>query len=174
MKAVTWAHSPNEEMGLLKALVDAAGRWRRGLPVSQDRGRGSASRVPAPGPAGGSGPQRERGRDPGIQQGRGRRRRGRPGRAGRTTTASSSWSGIPWQTTGRGLRGPGGALRLPGKLLRPKAAKNAHFVLPITTFAEQEGSYTNVQGRVQRFWPGVRPPGSARPGGSFWEPSWRS
>ena len=43
------------------------------------------------------------------------------------------------------------------------AAQNAHFVLPIATFAEQEGSYTNVQGRVQRFWPGLRAPGAARP-----------
>jgi NADH-quinone oxidoreductase subunit G len=45
-----------------------------------------------------------------------------------------------------------------------EAATNAHFVLPLTTFAEQEGSYTNVQGRVQRFWPGIRSPGSSRPG----------
>jgi NADH-quinone oxidoreductase subunit G len=44
-----------------------------------------------------------------------------------------------------------------------KAAKHAHFVIPTTTFAEQEGSYTNVQGRVQRFWPAIRSPGSARP-----------
>jgi hypothetical protein len=44
------------------------------------------------------------------------------------------------------------------------ATANAHIVLPITTFAEQEGSFTNVQGRVQRFWPGIRAPGSARPG----------
>jgi NADH-quinone oxidoreductase subunit G len=44
------------------------------------------------------------------------------------------------------------------------AMKNAHFVLPITTFAEQEGSYTNVQGRIQRFWPGIRSPEMARPG----------
>jgi len=45
-----------------------------------------------------------------------------------------------------------------------RAASNAHFVLPIPTFAEQEGTYTNVQGRVQRFWPGLRAPGNARPG----------
>jgi NADH-quinone oxidoreductase subunit G len=50
-----------------------------------------------------------------------------------------------------------------GTHLSPAAA-NAHIVLPITTFAEQEGSFTNVQGRVQRFWPGIRAPGSARPG----------
>ena len=45
----------------------------------------------------------------------------------------------------------------------PEAAAQAHFVLPVTTFAEQEGSFTNVEGRVQRFWPALQPPGIARP-----------
>lgn len=39
----------------------------------------------------------------------------------------------------------------------------AHVVLPITTFAEQEGTFTNLQGRVQRFWPALQGPGAARP-----------
>ena len=43
------------------------------------------------------------------------------------------------------------------------AARNADFVLPVTTFAEEEGSFVNVQGRVQRFWQGLQAPGSARP-----------
>ena len=43
------------------------------------------------------------------------------------------------------------------------AARNADFVLPITTFAEEEGTFVNVQGRVQRFWQGLQAPGSARP-----------
>ncbi|MSR22943.1 MAG: 2Fe-2S iron-sulfur cluster binding domain-containing protein [Gemmatimonadetes bacterium] len=43
------------------------------------------------------------------------------------------------------------------------AASSAHAVLPVTTFAEGEGTFANVEGRVQRFWPGVRPPGLARP-----------
>lgn len=43
------------------------------------------------------------------------------------------------------------------------AAANADFVLPVTTFAEQEGTFVNVQRRVQRFWPGLRAPGEARP-----------
>lgn len=46
---------------------------------------------------------------------------------------------------------------------RPAAAEHAHFVLPMTTFAEQEGTFTNVDGRVQRFWPALAPPGMARP-----------
>jgi NADH-quinone oxidoreductase subunit G len=43
------------------------------------------------------------------------------------------------------------------------AAERAHLALPITTFAEQEGSFTNRDRRVQRFWPGLQPPGAARP-----------
>jgi NADH-quinone oxidoreductase subunit G len=43
------------------------------------------------------------------------------------------------------------------------AARNAHFVLPVTTFAEQEGTFTNFEGRVQRFWPALQPPPLARP-----------
>jgi len=43
------------------------------------------------------------------------------------------------------------------------ATGGAHFVLPTTTFAEQEGTFTNLEGRVQRFWPGVDAPGMARP-----------
>ncbi|MDR0786545.1 MAG: (2Fe-2S)-binding protein [Gemmatimonadota bacterium] len=49
-----------------------------------------------------------------------------------------------------------------GQLLNP-AARNAHFVLPATTFAEMEGTFTNVNDHVQRFWPALRPPGMARP-----------
>jgi NADH-quinone oxidoreductase subunit G len=43
------------------------------------------------------------------------------------------------------------------------AARNAHFVLPITNFAEMDGSFTNVNHRVQRFWPALQLPGMARP-----------
>jgi NADH-quinone oxidoreductase subunit G len=49
-----------------------------------------------------------------------------------------------------------------GHFLAP-AARNAHFVLPATTFAEMEGTFTNVQRRVQRFWPALQVPGMARP-----------
>lgn len=42
-------------------------------------------------------------------------------------------------------------------------AAHADLVLPITTFAESEGTFTNVQGRVQRFWPALVPRGVARP-----------
>lgn len=43
------------------------------------------------------------------------------------------------------------------------AARNADFVLPITTFAEMEGTFTNVNSRVQRFWPALQVPGMSRP-----------
>ena len=48
-------------------------------------------------------------------------------------------------------------------LRAPAAAANADFVLPMTTFAEQEGTFTNLEGRVQRFLPGLDAPGMARP-----------
>jgi NADH-quinone oxidoreductase subunit G len=43
------------------------------------------------------------------------------------------------------------------------AFAHADFVLPITSFAEQEGTFTNFEGRVQRFWPALNPPLMARP-----------
>ncbi len=43
------------------------------------------------------------------------------------------------------------------------AARNAHAVLPVTGFAEMEGSFTNFEGRVQRFDQALQPPGLARP-----------
>ena len=45
----------------------------------------------------------------------------------------------------------------------PAAAAHAHYVLPLTTFAEQEGTFTNHENRVQRFWPALQAPGAARP-----------
>jgi NADH-quinone oxidoreductase subunit G len=44
-----------------------------------------------------------------------------------------------------------------------QALARADFLLPLTSFAEQEGTFTNVQGRVQRFWPALNPPPLARP-----------
>ncbi|CAN5668403.1 hypothetical protein BH23GEM5_BH23GEM5_20450 [soil metagenome] len=49
-----------------------------------------------------------------------------------------------------------------GHFLSP-AARNAQFILPATTFAEMEGTFTNVNRRVQRFWPALQVPGMARP-----------
>ncbi len=49
-----------------------------------------------------------------------------------------------------------------GSHLSP-AARNADFVLPVTLFSEEEGTFTNATGRVQRFWPAQTAPGAARP-----------
>lgn len=42
-------------------------------------------------------------------------------------------------------------------------ARRADIVIPTTTFAEMDGTFTNFQGRVQRFSQALRPPGMARP-----------
>ena len=49
-----------------------------------------------------------------------------------------------------------------GHTLTP-AARNAHFIFPVTTFAEQEGTFVNFEKRVQRFWPSLQAPPLARP-----------
>ncbi|MEN8374871.1 MAG: 2Fe-2S iron-sulfur cluster-binding protein [Gemmatimonadota bacterium] len=49
-----------------------------------------------------------------------------------------------------------------GHTLTP-AARAAHFALPVTTFAEQDGTFTNHEGRVQRFWAALQAPAQARP-----------
>ncbi len=46
----------------------------------------------------------------------------------------------------------------------PGAARNADAVFPIATFAEMDGTFTNFEGRVQRFHQALTPPGLARPG----------
>lgn len=49
-----------------------------------------------------------------------------------------------------------------GSHLSP-AARRADAVLPVTTFAEMAGTFTNHEGRVQRFQKALQPPGIARP-----------
>jgi NADH-quinone oxidoreductase subunit G len=45
-----------------------------------------------------------------------------------------------------------------------ETAQFADTVLPIGTYAESDGTFTNHAGRVQRFWAAVPTPGEARPG----------
>lgn len=40
---------------------------------------------------------------------------------------------------------------------------SAHFLLPIATFAEENGTFANFEGRVQRYRPALDPPAGARP-----------
>jgi NADH-quinone oxidoreductase subunit G len=42
-------------------------------------------------------------------------------------------------------------------------SERAHLVLPGAAWPEREGTWTNFQGRVQRFWTALEPPGEARP-----------
>jgi len=45
----------------------------------------------------------------------------------------------------------------------PEALRAAAVVLPTTNMAEEEGTFTNLRGRVQRYWQAKSTPGSARP-----------
>src|SRR5262249_15365017 len=44
-----------------------------------------------------------------------------------------------------------------------RTSAQAHLVLPSAAYVEREGTWTNVEGRVQRFWRAVPPRGDARP-----------
>ena len=50
-----------------------------------------------------------------------------------------------------------------GSKLNTAARNAAHIVLPSPTFAETEGTFTNYEGRVQRFGQALRAPGLTRP-----------
>jgi NADH-quinone oxidoreductase subunit G len=162
IKGVTWAHSPNEEMGLLKALIAAAG----GGDVVYRSPR-TEGEVPLPGF-----PLLARREDlaPNVNgaEAFGFTRVGdENARSGLSDLAGHDGVlmvvGDPLEGEAEDFGGNAELFIYLGSYTS-QAASKAHFVFPITTFAEQEGSYTNVQGRVQRFWPGVRAPGSARPG----------
>jgi predicted molibdopterin-dependent oxidoreductase YjgC len=44
-----------------------------------------------------------------------------------------------------------------------RTTERAHLVLPSAAYAEREGTFTNFEGRVQRFWRAAEPLGEARP-----------
>ncbi len=48
-------------------------------------------------------------------------------------------------------------------ILETGTSRLAHVVLPGAAFSEKAGSFTNMEGRIQRFEPAVPPPGNARP-----------
>jgi NADH-quinone oxidoreductase subunit G len=56
-----------------------------------------------------------------------------------------------------------GAIIVVGTTLPPWAKHAANVVLPIANFTEEEGTFTNVRGRVQRFMQAKQAPGFARP-----------
>jgi NADH-quinone oxidoreductase subunit G len=55
-----------------------------------------------------------------------------------------------------------GAVVVIGTVL-PDVARNATVILPIANFTEEEGTFTNLRGRVQRFLQAKAAPGMARP-----------
>jgi NADH-quinone oxidoreductase subunit G len=162
VKGLTWAHAANEEMGMLRALADALGGGEIAYrsPKAEDE-------TPLPG-------------FPNLI----RRKDLAPNDSGAEIFGFSRIGNDSAEGGLEDLAGHDGVLIVDGDSLADAgsdfgakaqlfvllgsydspAAKNAHFVLPITTFAEQEGTYTNVQGRVQRFWQGLTAPGAARPG----------
>jgi NADH-quinone oxidoreductase subunit G len=161
-RALTWAHAPNEEMGLLKSLLTEIGGGE--VVYRSPRTEGE---VVLPGF-----PLLARREDlaPNVNGAEimGFRRVGDDNGAGGVEDLSRH-SGVlivvgdPMEDLPQDFGAQAELFVYLGSY-PSKAAENAHYVLPITTFAEQEGSFTNVQGRVQRFWPGIRSPGSARPG----------
>jgi NADH-quinone oxidoreductase subunit G len=162
VKAVTWAHSPNEELGLLKALLTELG--------SGDvvyRSPRTDGEVPLPGF-----PLLARREDlaPNVNGAEimGFKRVGDGNGAGGLDDLAGHTGvlvvvGDPLEDQDEDFGSQAELFVYLGSY-EAKAASNAHFVLPINTFTEQEGSFTSHQGRVQRFWPGVRTPGAARPG----------
>ncbi|MGD8763924.1 MAG: molybdopterin-dependent oxidoreductase [Desulfobacteraceae bacterium] len=48
-------------------------------------------------------------------------------------------------------------------ILNSETAQMADVVLPGAAFSEKQGSFTNLEGRIQSFHPAVAPPGNARP-----------
>jgi predicted molibdopterin-dependent oxidoreductase YjgC len=56
-----------------------------------------------------------------------------------------------------------GAIIVLGTVIPAWAAGSAAVVLPIANFSEEEGTFTNLRGRVQRFLQAKAAPGLARP-----------
>jgi NADH-quinone oxidoreductase subunit G len=60
------------------------------------------------------------------------------------------------------------AIVFAGTVLSPQLAPDAVIVLPLTNMAEEEGTFTNLRGRVQRYLQAKTPPALARPGWFVW------
>jgi NADH-quinone oxidoreductase subunit G len=161
-KGVTWAHAPNEEMGMLRALMGHLG----GGEVVYRSPR-APDETPLPGFPLLIRRKELAPNDRGAEIFGFARVGDENGEGGLEGVAHHDGVlivvGDPISDAGEDFGSKADLFIYLGSRGSP-AARNAHFVLPITTFAEQEGTYTNVQGRVQRFWPGLRAPGVARPG----------
>jgi NADH-quinone oxidoreductase subunit G len=60
------------------------------------------------------------------------------------------------------------AIVFAGTVLSPALAPDAVIILPLTNMAEDEGTFTNLRGRVQRYLQAKTPPALARPGWFVW------
>jgi NADH-quinone oxidoreductase subunit G len=161
VKAVTWAHSSNEEMGTLRGLVKAAG----GGDVFYRSPR-AEDEVPLPGYPDLIRRKELAPNDKGAEVFGFQRTGDENGEGGLEDVVAHDGViivvGDPLTDQEEAFGASAELFVYLGSYNAP-AAKNAHFVLPISTFAEQEGTYTNIRGRVQRFWAGLQAPGDARP-----------
>jgi NADH-quinone oxidoreductase subunit G len=69
--------------------------------------------------------------------------------------------GTPFPVSAEALAKAGAVIVLGTSL--PEIARVAQVVLPVTNMAEEEGTFTNVRGRVQRYMQAKAAPGMARP-----------
>ncbi|MGD2124327.1 MAG: molybdopterin-dependent oxidoreductase, partial [Gemmatimonadota bacterium] len=162
VKAATWAHAPNEEMGLLKALLAQVGGGDVVFRSPRTEGEVLLPGFPLLARREDLAPNVNGAEIFGFERvGNDDAKGGLDELAGHTGVLIVV--GDPLEDYGPDFGAQAELFVYLGSYTSEAAAK-AHFVLPTTTFAEQEGSYTNIQGRVQRFWPAVRSPGSSRPG----------
>jgi NADH-quinone oxidoreductase subunit G len=61
------------------------------------------------------------------------------------------------------VEAPAGPLVYLGTVLPPLARDHAAVVLPITNMAEEDGTFRNLQGRVQAYYQAKPPAGMSRP-----------
>lgn len=160
-KGLIWAHASNETMGMLKGLVEALG----GGDITYRSPR-AEDEIPLPGFPNLIRRKELAPNDKGAELFGFSRTGDEKGQGGLETLADHDGllvvAGDPLADVPEDFGTKASLFVYLGSYESP-AAKNAHFVLPITTFAEEEGTFTNTQGRVQRFWTALQAPGQARP-----------
>jgi NADH-quinone oxidoreductase subunit G len=163
-RAVVSPFASNEDLGALRRLVDSLG-GRRGRSSAWSRARRWCSRASRSSRCGRTAPPTCAAPSCSASA---RRRRGRRGGLERRRRTPGCWScsATIWPTR-RPTSGPRLALHLRRAGAGP-AARNAHFVLPATTFAEMEGSFTNAKGGCSASGRRCRSRGWRAPRGRSW------
>ena len=135
--------SANEDLGAAAPAGGGAGRRGGRLPLGEGRGGGPPG-LPAARAARGAGGERAGARSCfGLPPRRRRRGAGGAGGGGRARGRAAGARRRRWRTPRRTSGRRPRSSSTSGRCSSP-AARNAHFVLPATTFAEMEGSFTNV------------------------------